>query len=241
MLTIQREHDYKVVGDNIEVGTDIKYTRYIPFRIIDNNAPTTAPCVTTVRTLQWIGNNDIAKQRREKFLKELWRKYPQSNYWIETGVDTNDALKPTTWVRICSRYKHTGLWAPFMSKYGPDKMFDNSVFFPELHVLKKIAPGEHINAYYPIVCVPEIIIDGKNGRRLKYSELTGEPAWEFFSYGLNKDLTDIMMPQAISTNILASAVNSNIPRGMYRITFRYKFGNDERVVVKTPNWVIENA
>lgn len=240
MLTIQRNHEYKVANDGSMVTTDIKYTRYIPFRTRNGNAPALAPCLTVVRTLQWKGNNSAAAAKRTAFMESFWAKHHKTEYWLDTGVDTNDIPNPTTWVRICSRRKHAGLWTDWSGLVSmPDVWHDNQVFFPELHELGKIASGEHIDAHYPIICVPEIILDGQNGRRLNYSELTGDPAWEFYSMGLGKDITDIAMPQAISTNIMASSINTSMPRGMYRITFRYNFSGAERTVIKTPDWVLE--
>lgn len=243
MLTIQRDHEYPVVDGGI-VGTDIKYTRYIPFRTASNSSPMSAPCMTVVRTMQWAGANRVSK--RDAYLVALWNKYNKDDYWMDKGEDIdikdNSSLgisNPTAWVRICAKRKHSGLWNDFSAPNPPDKQFDLQVFFPELHELKKIELREHVDPHYPIICVPEIIIDGENSRRLNYSEMTGEPAWEFFSIGLNKTISNITIPQAISTNIIASAINTSMPRGMYRVTFRYKFGNTERTITKTPDWVLE--
>lgn len=200
--------------------------------------------MTVVRTMQWAGANRVGK--RDAYLVALWNKYNKDDYWMDKGEDIdikdNSSLgisNPTAWVRICAKRKHSGLWNDFSAPNPPDKQFDLQVFFPELHELKKIELREHVDPHYPIICVPEIIIDGENSRRLNYSEMTGEPAWEFFSIGLNKTISNITIPQAISTNIIASAINTSMPRGMYRVTFRYKFGDTERTITKTPDWVLE--
>ena len=139
--TIQRDHEY-VLENNEKVYTDIKYTRYIPFRALDKNIPLDAPCFTKVRTIQWKGTTSDKIQVREEYLNALRATVKLDDlYWLSMGEDVgiDDA---TTWVRICPKRKHSDLWQikqiPGIPE--PTRIFDNEVFFPELHTLVPIKP-----------------------------------------------------------------------------------------------------
>lgn len=217
---------------------DPTYTQYIPIRRAwDEDTPSDAPVTTRVLTIQWVGKdswNDM-----EKFPN------PSNDYWFERGSNKPDpALEPgvvipdnekTAWIRICNK-KRGG--SPPRMEYGNYRIFYLDVFFPELHTLVKIEPREHISPYYPIVCIPEIQLENDDIRRVNYTLLADVPGWEFFSYGLNRVIERFDKP--ISTPIIARSIRADMPRGMYRVRFSYKFGITSRTIESNPDWVLEN-
>lgn len=244
MMSLDRDTQfdvYDVAENKYEVkSTDINpsYTQYIPIsRPYDSGTPTDAPVLTKVRTIQWTG--DMAYMWKGNYLRTNEYKALQENCWVESGdnSDDKDATTKTAWIRFCSKYRGVGP-TPVSNARGTYREFITDAFFPELHQLVKIAPRERVSAYYPIVCVPEIQIEGKAPQRIKYTLMSEKPAWEFFSYGLNKAINTL--DRNISTPIMARSIRRNIPRGMYRVTFNYRFGDENRTIVANPDWILEN-
>lgn len=244
MMAIDRDRQFDVYNeqeDSYEVkSTDINptYTQYIPIGLpYDKATPVDAPVLTKVRTIQWTGPS--AYQSKARYMSTNEYKAILKNGWAEVGdnSDDKDATTKTAWIRFCSKHRGVGP-APVTMASGAYTIFDLNVFFPELHRLVKIAPRERVSAYYPIVCVPEIHIIGKEPRRIKYTLMSDTPAWEFFSYGLHETINSL--DRNISTPIMARSIRQNMPRGMYQVTFNYRFGNENRKIVANPDWILEN-
>lgn len=234
MMSLERDMKFDVYDETEgaykirSMELDPAYTQYIPIRKAhDEDTPLDAPTTTKVRTVQWFGTD--AAQASEK----VYNKYKDStSYWVERG--TNDE-EQTSWIRICSKLR--GGYPPAFEP-GDYRIFDLDVFFPELHDLVEITPREHVSPYYPIVCVPELHIIGEDVRRVNYTLLSDIPAWEFYSYGRGEVIESF--DRNISTPIMARSNRNPMPRGMYKVTFNYRFGNVNRTITASPDWVLEN-
>lgn len=203
---------------------DIKYVQFIPVRSSDG-APDDAPRTAQVRTLLWKGTNVGPRNSCKSSLGT-------TNYWFEEG-DNEEGV----WLRVCPKKKDAKLWnIKDQIPSNPDIVYDNDVFFPEYHRLMDIEPGELVAQCYPIVCVPVFILDGNEPKRLKYS-LMDHHSWSFYSYSQHKEIQN--MPQSTDTPFMAKSNRSRMPGGMYRVTFKYKIGDVERTVTKSPNWILE--
>lgn len=256
------ESDGKYQVQSTEVNP--AYTQYIPVRSTNiSEVPTDAPTTTKVRTIQWVGESawgDCDNFKATDAYSVLLK-----NHWVESGSNESelpegaDKSERTAWVRICSKYRGVSPgWAdantqPDQESWmdsiaGSPRVFDLDAFFPELHMLVPIAPREHVKSYYPIVCIPEIHLVNGDIRRVNYSLLTETPGWEFYSYNCRKVIKGndkpISIPierfdKPISTPIMARSINAEMPRGMYRVTFNYRFGGTDRTVTVSPDWMLE--
>lgn len=241
MFSMDRDMNFEVndEGDLYTVKSlelEPAYTQFIPARMSHRNIPADAPSMTKMRTIQWISGKVI--DDRNKFYANM----PKDNYWYELGDDTEydaagNVIKPATtaWIRVCNKQRDGE--PPVVDVTGPYRVFDLEVFFPELHRLVPIKSHEVVDPAYPIVIVPELFVDGKGeSKRVKYSLAVSDPKWEFYSYGLVRVIEEFNRP--ITTPILARTLNNIIPPGAYKITFKYKFGNEERTVSKSTDWTI---
>ena len=237
MMSIDRDMKFDIVdgSNNYEVRSlevEPNYMRFMPIRKYPDTTPSDAPCTTKVRTIQWAGPG--ATEKMNAFNVD-------SNYWCQRGSNKDlieageiPASEESAYIRICSK-KRDG--SPQNIPQGNGyTVYDHDVFFPELHQLAPIDHCERIPPYYPIVCVPELHLDGDESRRVNYSLLADEPIWEFYSCGAQRVVESFN--KAISTPAMLNVINDDLPVGMYRITFNYMFGNVKRSVTAYPDWII---
>lgn len=204
------------------------YTQFIPAPNGD------ALNYTKITTAQWIGPDCIDK------CNAYYNSLDKTNYWVEQGddreVDENGNTIPakTAWIRVCDKRPE---YVVSLINCDATRIFETEAFFPELHNLVRIKPREIISRDHVIVCVPELIIEGDERKRINYSLLASEPYWEFYSLGTKQTITEF--DRAIKTPMLARSNRSGVPAGMYKVKFNYRFGITERTIESNPDWVLK--
>lgn len=237
---IDRDMKFDVLekSDGYEVRSlefEPAYMRYIPIRKPSGDGPIDAPCLSKVRTIQWVGEGATGRCNR------FYNANKNDTYWYQIGSNldlVNEGIispaEESAYIRICHKQRHG---EPQVIEISDEyRVFDHEVFFPELHMLNPISTRERVDPAYPIVVVPELHIDGKNPQRINYSLLSGEPIWEFYSIGAQRVVEEF--DRTVGTPIILNSYNEYIPVGAYRITFNYQFGNIKRTVTVLPDWIL---
>lgn len=233
------EDSYKVfLADQAianEEESGIRYSAYIPVRSsTDKTYHWQAPYATVMRTCTWSGRNSAASLYN--FCTA--NKSALNNCWFSW----NQGLM-SSYIRIVPRYRDQPL--PTFDTRTANLLtgvayntYDKDVFLPEVHKLVPV-PSD-VCRDIPVVCQPTAIIElSQNGtqveKRVPYSYICdSDPAWEFYSCSRVRNI------QALSDNIcdpfIAWPYNEPLPLGFYKITFRYKVGDEVKTIKDTPSW-----
>lgn len=229
-----------------DVGDDWLYEQFLPIRPYTDNSklPHDAPYKCIVYTVS--ADNETQLRRfqleYERYL-QFNRYIPggqrlESIMWINKFTGENGKIYMQMVPKIRGkRYPiRIGNWQNFVSEW-----YEKEIFIPELHKAVDITTPT-VKDCYPIVCIPVIRIKLRDSageeiyKTIPYSyyissnQLDNDSMWEFFSWNkqdnINKDIHDPLAP------FISWEYNKQIPKGFYTITFRYRYGDHYKEVIK---------
>jgi hypothetical protein len=242
----ETELAYEAFLEDIEHSSYEDSTRYITYIPAFNTTSQNwrRPYTTKMRTIQFLSNMSVQLVKfKTRNRAEL------NNYWIDmhTDIDEDGNSLDSGWVRIVPKYRDQPIKITAKA-YDEDgnliasdahREFDRNVFFPELHKLVSI--NGKVSNEYPIVCQPAAILElSENGEQVEkhvpFSYISSQSAWEFYSYALVKNISELS--DSICDPFISWPYKEPLPNGYYKVTFRYRIGNDEKTIIDNPSWKI---
>lgn len=199
--------------------------KFIPVRSYNSDAHWQAPYLTPVTAIEMKGDN--AQAALDQIIED---RDLNNSAWYDTLI-SDDGTEIV--LRYLPKRRGAKLNTSMFAYDGVQvTQSTHEAFLPELHRL--IPVPERVWKNIPIVCQPLIKLDGTD-QYVPYSELVmGKPAWEFFSYGIQQNVA--ISQESQTDGLMAWQYAKELPVGKYRITFRYKFGQDEVEIVRNPNF-----
>lgn len=118
-------------------------------------------------------------------------------------------------------------------------------FNPAYYYLEEIDPeiNNTISKECPIVCVPQIQLKKQDGtltimKCSRYLEIENatEMGWEVYSYATGTNIINTSAP--ITELLLYPSTRTELPLGMYKITFSWKYGESTNSIIKNCSFVL---